>query len=492
MMTVRVRSAPSPTGYLHIGNLRTMLYNYFFARKHGGAYILRIEDTDRSRTVAHGVERIITTLDTLGIAYDEGPYFPSSSPRSHGTVHETIVEKGDCGPYIQSKRLALYKKYAEELLDAGRAFRCWCTPEALEAEREAQSRAKQPTRYRGKCLKATKDPTEPHVIRLKVPETGETTFRDLIRGPITIKNELIDHTVLMKSDGYPTYHLANVVDDHLMRITHVIRGDEWIASTPKHVLLYDALGWQPPQFAHLPLLLNPDRSKLSKRQMDVAVEDYLAKGYLPDALINFVSLLGWNPTADREIYTREELIKMFDLQDVNKSGAVLNVEKLDWMNNHYLRELTVGQLTNLVRPYVERAGYRRVDDATLGKIVALEQERLHKLGDFPEETSYCYVRPHYEPELLHWKKIKPAMIRERLLALRDHIHGLGESSFIAPTLEENLKAWIASSGFEVGEVLAPFRVALTGRKNSPPPFAIAEILGKDETIARIEKAMKML
>lgn len=465
-MTIRVRFAPSPTGFLHIGSLRTLLYNYYFARKHQGVFILRIEDTDQSRVVPHGVEGILRVLQVFNIDIDEGPF-------------------------IQSERLALYKKYIDKLLASGHAFRCYCTLDELEAARKAQTAAKQPTRYNGKCLTAS-DGDGPYVVRLKVPATGETAFRDAIHGDITIKNALVDHAVLMKSDGYPTYHLAHVVDDHLMRITHVIRGDEWIASTPKHVLLYHAFGWEAPQFAHLPLLLNPDRSKLSKRQLDVAVEDYLAKGYLPEALTNFVSLLGWNPTADREIYRRDELIKMFDLGAVNKSGAALNVAKLDWMNNHYLRQLSPDELTRLVRPYVERAGYKKVSDAMLRKVVVLEQERLHKLGDFPEESAYCYVRPHYEPELLRWKKTDPTAMRGRLAALQNHLANMDESMFTGDKLEADLKSWIASSGFQTGEVLSPFRVALTGRRSSPPPFAIAEILGKGEVLARLAKAITML
>lgn len=471
-MTVRVRFAPSPTGYLHIGGLRTMLYNFFFARRHGGALILRIEDTDQERSVAGGVEAILKIIKDMGLEFDEGPI-------------------------IQSKRLKIYREHADRLVAAGRAFPCWCSSDELDRMREEQSKNKQVTRYDGRCLKLTdavrrSRAGDSHVIRLRVPEVGETSFKDLIRGEVTFKNDTLDHTVLLKSDGFPTYHLANVVDDHLMLITHVIRGEEWISSTPKHVLLYQAFDWQPPQFAHLPLLLNSDRSKLSKRQMDVAVEDYLAKGYLPEALINFVSLLGWNPSGDQEIYTREELIRSFDLSAVNKSGAVINLEKLNWMNNHYIRQLSTEQVTNLVRPYLESAGYRKISDVILRKIVALEQNRLEFLAQFPEATSYFFTAPHYEPQILMWKKSSAEVIKARLGALRAHLSSLDDDEFETKALETSIKDWITASGYTAGEVLSPFRVALTGRPSSPPPFDIAAILGKTETLERIDKAIKML
>ena len=336
-MSVRVRFAPSPTGYLHVGGLRTALYNYLFAKKHGGVFILRIEDTDRNRFVDGALESLIRSLENLGLHHDEGPYLDG----------DTIVERGDHGPYIQSKRLDMYRHYADELLANGHAYHCFCTSERLEKLRADQTALKQAPRYDKQCLSLSKDEVkrrieagEPYVIRLDVAfERGEIVFHDLVRGQVKIHAKDIDDQVLMKSDGFPTYHLANVVDDHLMEISHVIRGEEWLPSTPKHILLYEAFGWEQPEFAHLPLLLNPDKSKLSKRQGDVAVEDYLRKGYLKEALINFVALLGWNPGqgSTQEVFSLEELTFAFDINHVHKAGAVFDLRKLDWLDRKSTR-----------------------------------------------------------------------------------------------------------------------------------------------------------
>ncbi len=327
--TVRVRFAPSPTGYLHIGGLRTALYNYLFAKNNNGKFILRIEDTDRNRYVEGAVENLISTLNWIGLKYDEGP-----------------DAKGEFGPYMQSQRLDIYKKYANDLLENGKAYCCFCTPERLQELREEQQRQKLPqAKYDKHCLNLTKDEIKeklesgiPHVIRLNVPADQKVTFDDVIRERVEFDTSNIDDQVLIKSDGFPTYHLANVVDDHLMKITHVIRGEEWLSSTPKHILLYDFFEWEKPVFAHLPLLLNPDRSKLSKRQGDVAVEDYQSKGYLKETLINFVALLGWNAGDDKEFYYLDELVEKFSLERVNKAGAVFDLQKLNWLNAEHLRK----------------------------------------------------------------------------------------------------------------------------------------------------------
>ena len=346
-MIIKTRFPPSPTGYLHIGSLRTALYNYLFAKKYGGIFLLRIEDTDRERYVEGAVESLIQTLDRVGLICDEGPVL----------VNGVLSEKGDYGPYTQSNRLDTYQKYAHQLLEQGSAYRCFCSKERLEKLRSDQQLAKLPTKYDRACLRLDStevqhrlNNNEPFVIRLLIPE-GETTFKDEIRGMITIQNSEIDDQILLKTDGFPTYHLAVVVDDHLMGVTHIIRGEEWISSVPKHVLLYHVLNFPLPSFAHLPLILNPDKSKLSKRQGDVAVEDYLKKGYLPEALINFVALLGFNPSGDREIYTVKELIESFDLTRVNKSGAVFDITKLNWMNKQYIRSLEPKRLMDLAEPF---------------------------------------------------------------------------------------------------------------------------------------------
>lgn len=326
MSNVRVRFAPSPTGFVHVGSLRTALYNYLFARHHGGKFVLRVEDTDRARYTEGAVENLLETLEWSGLSDDEGP-----------------ENNGDFGPYYQSQRLNIYHEYIEKLISNNFAYPCFCSEERLAKIREEQIGKKLTPKYDGHCRHISGDElikrrkSEDHVIRLKIPPEGITKVSDIIRGEVQFQNEMIDDQVLLKSDGFPTYHLANVVDDHLMGITHVIRGEEWLISTPKHIILYDYFGWPIPQFAHLPLLLNPDRSKLSKRQGDVAVEDYRKKGYLPEALLNFVALLGWNRGDDEEIFSLEELIADFSLERVNKSGAVFNIEKLNWMNGIYIR-----------------------------------------------------------------------------------------------------------------------------------------------------------
>ena len=316
MSTVRVRFAPSPTGYLHVGGLRTALYNFLYARKHHGVFILRIEDTDRTRYVEGAVENLMNTLHWAGLTFDEGPGVG-----------------GDCGPYIQSERLAVYREHAEQLVREGKAYYAFDTPEELEEMKAAQEKQRLMPKYDRRALRLTPEEIRrkladgvPSVIRLKVPDDTSIVLDDTIRGRVEFQSAMIDDQVLLKSDGYPTYHLANVVDDHLMGVTHVIRGEEWLSSTPKHVILYQDFGWTMPEFAHLPLLLNPDRSKLSKRQGDVAVEEYRQKGYLPEALVNFIAFLGWNPGDEREIFSLQELIQEFSLERVGKSGAVFSIE----------------------------------------------------------------------------------------------------------------------------------------------------------------------
>ncbi|KKS56527.1 MAG: Glutamate-tRNA ligase [Candidatus Magasanikbacteria bacterium GW2011_GWA2_42_32] len=452
---VRVRFAPSPTGFLHVGSLRTALYNFLFARQKGGDFILRIEDTDRTRLVDGATECLLKILTTAGLDWDEGPM-------SNGK------EKGKFGPYIQSERTKIYKKYAEKLIEKGQAYHCFCSAERLEKLRETQQANKLPTMYDGLCRSLDKSviakslkENQPHVIRLTVPKEGNTNFNDVVRGAVAFENKLIDDQVLVKSDGFPTYHLANVVDDHLMEITDVIRGEEWLSSTPKHILLYQAFGWTPPRFAHIPLLLNPDKSKLSKRQGDVAAEDYLKKGYLPEALINFVALLGWNPGTEQEIFSLPELIKYFDITKVQKAGAVFNVEKLNWMNGEYIKKMAVDELVKKCLPYLKDANYDldKIGKEKLEKIVRLEQERMKKLTDLPLAVEFFFKEPQYDAKILVWKKSLELIEKENLAN---------------------------------GPTLWPMRVALSGREASPGPFAIAGILGKGETIKRLKIALNLL
>lgn len=501
--TVRVRFAPSPTGFLHVGGLRTALYNYLFAKKNGGKFILRIEDTDRTRLVPGGMENIINTLLRVGLKYGEGPSLKGGK----------IVEKGDCRPYIQSNRLKIYQRYALELVKNGWAYRCFCTPERLDALRTEQEAAKKPLRYDRLCLTRPKKETEEKlaagdrfVIRQRMPDSGETEFEDLIHGKIVTKNEFLEDHVLQKADGYPTYNFANVIDDHLMGISHVIRGEEFISSTPKHALLYKAFGWNLPKFVHLPLLLNTDRSKLSKRQGDVAVEDYLKKGYLPEALLNFVALLGWNPSGEQEIFTLKELIKSFEIEKVNKSGAIFNLEKLDWLNGVYLRALSPAKLVRAATPFLENAGLlkknlrsftvlktgKTIKAKDLAKALALEQERIKHLDELPEAINYIFAPElAYDGAILIWKKSTKETANKMLSSLLNLLEGIQEKDWKEQDLEDIIKKWIEEKGLGNGEVLWPMRVALSGAAASPPPFAIAAVLGKAETLARLEKAVKL-
>jgi len=381
---IRVRFAPSPTGLLHIGGLRTALYDYLFAKKNKGDFILRIEDTDQERLVKGAQENLIKTLNWIGLDYDEGPKVG-----------------GKFGPYIQSQRLKLYQQYAQELVKRGKAYYCFCSPERLKKLRQNQIDNRIPPMYDKHCLSLKPEEVEeklknkgPYVIRLKVPSKGVTEFNDIIRGKVEVDNKTIDDQVLLKSDGYPTYHLAVVVDDYLMKITHIFRGEEWLPSTPKHVLLYQAFGWPLPEFAHLPTILNKDRSKLSKRQGDVADEDYIKKGYLKEALINFIVLLGWHPGQGEteEFFSLKELIKKFDLKQVHKAGAVFDLEKLDWLNGVYIRKMKVKELTKLCLPYLKsEIGNQKLEINYIEKVVALEQERIKKLSDLPKLTAYFFT-----------------------------------------------------------------------------------------------------
>jgi len=488
-MNVVTRFPPSPTGYLHIGGLRTALYNYLFARKNGGRFILRIEDTDRERYVPDAVESLIHALNVVGLDYDEGPKLDGEGK---------VIQTGDRGPYIQSERLPIYQEHANILLEKGAAYRCFCSKERLESLRKQQEIAKLTPKYDRLCstlstkeIEQKMSANEPFVVRLKIPE-GKTVVDDIIRGRIEIENKEVDDQVLMKSDGFPTYHLANVVDDHLMLVTHVIRGEEWISSVPKHIALYQAFGWDVPAFAHLPLILNADRSKLSKRQGDVAVEDYLDKGYLPEALLNFVAIMGFNPKGDQELYSMAELTELFDLTKVNKAGAVFNVEKLDWMNGQYLRRRTPEELADLCAPFLAAAG-KKADRELLVKVCAIERERLAKLSDIVDAIDSFLALPDYDSALLIWKKSDAADAKKSLEGALGHMRSMDETDFRSiDMVEASVKRYIEGNGLKNGNVLWPLRVALSGRSASPSPFEFAWALGKDETVRRIEHALHQL
>jgi len=495
---IRVRFAPSPTGKMHVGNFRTALYNYLFAKRNNGVFYIRIEDTDRMRLIQNGSEHILKTLQRMGITHDEGPFLEN----------ERIVEKGTCGPYIQSKRLGIYRTHIDMLVQKSAAYPCFCTEGRLEEMRKNQEAEKRPPMYDKTCRSLTQSETkkrieanEHYVIRFAMPDEGETTFNDIIRGDVSFKNALLDDYVLLKSDGYPTYHLANVVDDHLMGTTDVIRGEEWLSSTPKHVLLYAALGWDTPRWAHLPLLLNSDRSKLSKRQGDVAVEDYLEKGYLPEALINFVALLGWNPGTEKEIFNLTELADSFSLERMQKGGAVFDIEKLNWMNQQYAIHPEKRWLRGTEDVFVKMAEKILhelnpplfvVGASNTARAVQSIREHLNNPAELKEyaETAFSPL-VEYDTELLRWRKMKD--IREAQQSLREleeFFQTIDEGGW-ENNIEIKLSEYAAKKE-DKGTVLWPLRVALSGHERSESPMVLARIFGKKETITRIKNAIDKL
>lgn len=471
---ITTRFAPSPTGFLHVGGLRTALYNYLFAKKNNGKFILRIEDTDQERLVEGAADQLEVMLQNFGLQWD----------------NEEII--------FQSKRLDVYHSYTETLIKEGKAYRCFCSKERLDDLRKDQQAKKLAPKYDRHCCNLSEqeissniEAGKTHVVRFKMPSTGNTQINDLVRGEVTFANNILDDQIILKSDGFPTYHLASVIDDHESDVTHVIRGEEWLPSTPKHVLLYEALGWEAPQFAHLPLLLNADRSKLSKRQGDVAAEDYLKKGYLPDALLNFVLLLGWNPGSDKEVFSSEEMLSQFSLEKVNKAGAVFNVEKLDWLNSEYIKKLSSEELARAAKPYFDEANISTSIEE-LEKIVVTEQTRIKRLDELVEKTPYFFSTPEYDVKELVWKKSNPDDTKNYLTELIKEFSNVKDKNWNTEELESHIKNWITAHGWGMGDVLWPARFAMSGLKASPSPFEIANALGKKETIKRLETALSLL
>jgi glutamyl-tRNA synthetase len=480
--SVRVRFAPSPTGYLHVGGLRTALYNFLFARKNNGKFILRIEDTDRNRYVEGAVENLIKALKWCGLEFDEGPEVG-----------------GQFGPYMQSQRLDIYQQHAHKLISQNKAYYCFCTPERLETLREEQQKQKLPqAKYDKHCLALRKEEVEeklksgiPYVIRLNVEPNHKIHFEDIVREHVEFESNNVDDQVLIKSDGYPTYHLANVVDDHLMQISHVIRGEEWLSSTPKHVLLYDAFKWERPLFSHLPLLLNHDRSKLSKRQGDVAVEDYRAKGYLKEALVNFVALLGWNAGDDKEFYYISELIENFSLERVNKSGAVFDIEKLNWLNAEHLRKKSNEQILEMLKNEILNSQFSTLNysDSYLLDIIVAMKERVSFVKEFISKSPYFFEAPKEYEEAAVTKNWKPGT-PDQLKKLRDAF------ALLNKPLKEDYELTLAKIAEELnigkGKLIHPLRLAVSGMSAGPGVFDIVRILGKEETISRLGTALFLI
>ena len=463
------RIAPSPTGDPHVGTAYIALFNYAWARRNGGRFIVRIEDTDRARYVPGAEERILAALKWLGLSYDEGP--------DVGGPH---------GPYRQSERLPLYQKYAEELLKRGWAYRAFETPEELEQNRKEKGG------YDGRARNSPPEEAEerarrgePHVIRLKVPRPGTTEVKDELRGVVVYDNQEIPDVVLLKSDGYPTYHLANVVDDHLMGVTDVIRAEEWLVSTPIHVLLYRAFGWEAPRFYHMPLLRNPDKTKISKRKSHTSLDWYKAEGFLPEALRNYLCLMGFSMPDGREIFTLEEFIQAFTWERVSLGGPVFDLEKLRWMNGKYIREvLSLEEVAERVKPFLREAGLSWESEAYLRRAVELMRPRFDTLKEFPEKARYLFTEDYPVSEKAQRK------LEEGLPLLKELYPRLRtQEEWTEAALEALLRGFAAEKGVKLGQVAQPLRAALTGSLETPGLFEILALLGKERALRRLERAL---
>jgi glutamyl-tRNA synthetase len=500
-MTVRVRFAPSPTGLLHVGGLRTALFNWLFARKMGGTFILRIEDTDQKRYTPGGVRAIVEGLQWLGLQWNEGPDKASLRQMQGNEDWDSAPDVGGLfGPYIQSLKVKRHQAAAQELIDRGMAYRCDCTADRLAQVREEQKGRKEQTRYDRHCRfkqSGEVDPGKPHVVRLAVPLEGKATVHDLIRGDITVDYSQIDDFVILKSDGFPTYHLAAMVDDHDMQITHVLRGDEWLPSLPRHYLIYQAFSWEPPAFAHLPVILNPSgKGKMSKRKAtsadSVFVTEFRDEGYLPEALRNFLALVGWAPGSgnEQEIFTLDELIQLFSLDHVNPAPAAFSYDKLDWMNGMYIRALPLDELAQRIYPFLLHAGME-VDTDRLLKITPAIQERLVTLSDAVEATDFLFTET-IAPQRA--QLIGKGMTEESTLAVLKQAEQIISAfePFEAEPLEQAFRAAAEAAGMKPGPFFAPLRVAVTGKTVSPPLFASIAALGREKTIERLRNAQQLL
>ncbi|HNX11023.1 MAG TPA: glutamate--tRNA ligase [bacterium] len=506
---IRLRFAPSPTGFLHVGNLRTALFGYLIAKSQGGKFILRIEDTDQKREVKGAVKKLLEIMAWVGIEFDEGPY-----------------QGGEYGPYIQTQRLKIYQEQIEKLLNEGRAYRCFCSAERLEKMRQDQQKHQEAPRYDRHCRDLSPEKIAEHlkngdrfVIRQKMPLDGEVKVFDELRGEIVFPAQDLEDHVLIKSDGIPTYQFASVVDDHLMAISHVTRGDEWLPSFPKNILLYQACGWTPPKFIHLPLILNKTGGKLSKRQGDVFVEDYRTKGYTPEALINFCVLLGWHPKTekDNEIYSLAELKKIFSISGMGSSPAVFDLEKLNYYNGHYLRQKNIGELTESCLPYLikdkiisrgnilqrlftksvqdqktycNRLGQKKITRSELERIISLSQDRLKTLSEISELSRFLFLsKLDYNPELLIWKNMNREEAKNHLNFFLDILEKIPDTEWTKERMNEEIMERVKREELPAGEYLWPLRIALSGQKNSPGPAEIAWALGREGTLNRIKAAI---
>jgi glutamyl-tRNA synthetase len=478
--SVRTRFAPSPTGEIHLGSLRTALFNYLYAKKHKGSFVLRIEDTDAARAVPNGTKRIIDALTWAGLPFDEGPDVG-----------------GACGPYIQSQRSNLYQEHARDLIKKKNAYYCFCTPERLHSVRAQQHANRQPPRYDGLCRTLSEQEVNerlhqkmPHVIRASLPHEGSVVVHDLIHGDVVYQYEELDDSVLVKSDGMPTYHLAVVVDDHLMNITHVMRSEEWLPSTPKHLFLYGAFGWEPPAFAHLPAVLSPKGGKLSKRDGAVSVVEYQRKGYLPEAIINYLALVGWNPKTDQELFSLDELVRAFSLEGVHRAGGVFDIHKLDFLNGKYIRSLTPEQLLAKAGEWGKRL--QTTFPGRAARVVSLVQDRMKTLDDLTRLSTFLLVLPEYHAELLIEKHSTKERTKDILITWKDYYTTLESTRSDADAMKRDCLQFIRSRKWSNAESLWPLRVAVAGSEHSPDVFRICEIIGNQEVQNRIHRAIQKI
>lgn len=474
---IRTRFAPSPTGYMHIGNLRTALYAYLIAKKNNGKFLLRIEDTDQKRTVDDSVEVIYSSLALAGLKYDEGP-----------------DKDGGFGPYIQSERRDIYKKYIEELISIGKAFRCFCSKEELEAEREEFTKKHPDKPFRDKCrdlpsaeiIKKLAE-NQSYVVRQKIPETGSTTFNDNVFGSITVENNTLDEQVLMKADGLPTYNFANVIDDHLMEISHVVRGYEYLSSAPKYNLLYESFGWKIPEYIHLPHIMREDGKKLSKREGDASFQDLLDLGYLPSAILNYIAMLGWNPGTEEEYFTLEDLVEKFSPVRISRSNAIFTLAKLTWLNNVHIKAMPFEDFHKKAEKYYSEGLKAKVDILKVSKLI---MERLETFNQIPEKTDFFACVPEYEIALYENKKMKSdpetaKIMLEKIIPYFEVITNWNNETVYAAMNE-----LIQKEGCKSGTVLWPVRIALSGKLSTPGGASeIADIIGREETIRRIKDAV---
>ena len=481
MTKVKTRFAPSPTGRMHVGNLRTALYAYLIAKHAGGDFMLRIEDTDQERFQEEALGIIYRTLEKTGLIPDEGP-----------------GKEKDCGPYVQSERCAqgIYMKYAKQLIDQGDAYYCFCDKERLESLRTDVA-GKEIVVYDKHCLHLSKEEVQanldkgmPYVIRINMPTEGVTTFHDEIYGDITVPNEELDDMILIKSDGYPTYNFANVVDDHLMGITHVVRGNEYLSSAPKYNRLYEAFGWEVPVYVHCPLITDEEHKKLSKRSGHSSFEDLLEQGFVSEAIVNYVALLGWCPQDNREIFSLEELVEAFDYHHMSKSPAVFDIQKLRWMNGEYLKAMDFGTFYENALPYIREVIHKELD---FEKIAQMVKTRIEVYPDLMELIDFFQELPDYDPEIFAHKKMKTSK-ESSLEVLRDLIPLLSkQEDYSNDALYETLSGYVKEKGYKNGYVMWPARIAVSGKQMTPAGATeIMEILGKEETLRRMEKAVEML